>query len=196
MPAHKRVYAPGEKRAYAVWSQMKQRCHSKGHRCFKNYGARGVVVCDRWRNSFAAFWADMGPPPDDGKRYSIDRRENDGPYSPGNCRWATYSQQLRNTRKTVRATIDGVTRPVIEWAETLGVKYGTVQYRIYEMGMTPERALTESLGGRIRVVTHGGRSMCLKDWCRVLKKSYGYALALVNKGVDPLIALGLVPKNG
>ena len=79
---------------YNSWYGMKSRCYEKNAKGYKNWGGRGISVCDRWRNSFPNFLADMGrkPSPD----LSIDRIDNDGNYEPGNCRWATRSQQQRN----------------------------------------------------------------------------------------------------
>jgi hypothetical protein len=75
---------------------MIQRCTNPRATSFKNYGARGIVVCDRWRTSFEAFLADMGPRPS--AQHSLDRRENNGNYEPGNCRWSTKIEQVRNSR--------------------------------------------------------------------------------------------------
>lgn len=81
---------------YAVWKVLKQRCLNPRNAKYPLYGARGITVCDRWRDSFAAFIADMGPRP--GKGYSVERKENDGNYEPGNCEWATAKEQAANRR--------------------------------------------------------------------------------------------------
>ncbi len=81
---------------FYVWRSMKQRCTNPKHRAFKNYGGRGIKVCDRWLNSFEAFLNDMGARPS--PELQLDRVNNDGDYTPENCRWATASEQSRNRR--------------------------------------------------------------------------------------------------
>lgn len=83
-------------REYTAWVNVKKRCTDQNTRHWKNYGGRGIKVCDEWIKSFEAFYADVGSSP--GKGYELDRRDNDGNYEPGNCRWVTKAENNENKR--------------------------------------------------------------------------------------------------
>jgi hypothetical protein len=129
------------------WSEMIARCENTDNSRYPRYGARGIKVCQRWRDSFQDFFADMGERPS--AAHSIDRLNNDGHYEPDNCRWATASEQARNRRTTRFVEFNGRTMPLVEAAEVSGVKYERVRGRLHK-GWTVERALT-TLGDARRV---------------------------------------------
>lgn len=118
---------------------MNARCHDQTHGQWADYGGRGISVCDEWRGDtgLARFIADMGERP---PKRSLDRRDNDGGYNKANCRWATKSEQNRNTRANVFLTYRGKTACVAEWANELGITRDTIGYRL-KSGMPIERVL-------------------------------------------------------
>lgn len=124
---------------YEAWSAMKKRCGNSRLRGFKNYGGRGITVCEKWRNSFQAFYRDMGPRPS--KKHSIERRNNDLGYEPSNCYWATRVEQNRNTRSNKLATFNGETHCLAEWADRVGVAVERLYYRL-DHGWPIEKAFT------------------------------------------------------
>ena len=123
---------------YRVWHGMRERCANPKAKWFRNYGGRGIRVCDQWKTSFATFIADLGPRPS--PRHTLERVDNDGNYEPSNCRWATRHEQMNNTRLTTRLTIDGVTRTVSEWACAVGISRKVLRNRI-DMGWPVDSVL-------------------------------------------------------
>jgi len=118
---------------------MIRRCHNPKNCRYDRYGAVGVKVCQRWRESFDAFLEDMGPRP---PGTSLDRFPNPkGDYEPGNCRWATAKQQNRNQSRNRLLEFRGQAKPMAEWAEECGISRFTVRDRL-QNGWTVEEALT------------------------------------------------------
>lgn len=114
---------------YSSWLHARARCYQTSHLCYPQYGGRGIAVCDRWRDNFAAFLQDMGRKPS--PKHSIDRINSDGPYEPGNCRWATQREQMNNVRYNLRLTLNGETRTLADWARRVSVPYDTLKSRLY-----------------------------------------------------------------
>lgn len=113
---HGMSYSP----IYRVWSDMKRRCYNKNEPEYINYGARGIAVCPEWKDSFEAFYRDMGERPFRGA--TLDRINNDGNYEPVNCRWVTNKENNRNKRKHRMITHNGETLCSAEWAEKCGIE--------------------------------------------------------------------------
>lgn len=116
-----------------------RRCYSETEEVFKNYGARGIYVCERW-HSVRNFIHDMAPAWREG--LTIDRIDNDGPYDPGNCRWATVKQQNLNRRDKLIIEWRGETRSLQDWAEHQGIPYLSLYKRIYRRNWSVEKAMT------------------------------------------------------
>lgn len=125
---------------YRIWRGMINRCHKETDPAYSRYGGRGIVVCDKWRNSFPDFLEDMGSRP--GKRYSLDRIDNDKGYSPENCRWATNKQQSNNRRNNHLITYDGETHTISEWADITGIKQETILNRLNVHNWSIEKTLS------------------------------------------------------
>lgn len=128
---------------YTRWKSMIQRCTDPSADNFKHYGGKGVMVCDRWRESFAAFRDDMGECPS--VAMTLDRRDNSRGYEPGNCRWATKAEQNQHRSSVLQLTHAGRTMNATQWAAELGMSANTLRSRL-RIGWSVERALTTPLG--------------------------------------------------
>jgi hypothetical protein len=118
---------------------MKRRCDTPGHISYRYYGGKGVRVCQRWVASFEAFLADMGPKPS--SKHSLDRIDRGGDYEPGNCRWATATEQALNT---VHIVIDGEPRLAVDVSAETGIPVSVMTKRL-KRGWSPELAATKPL---------------------------------------------------
>jgi hypothetical protein len=128
-------------KVYKCWQQLKNRCLNSNDHRFADYGGRGLKVSKRWMK-FENFLKDMGEPP--AKNFSIDRVDNLKGYFPGNCRWATPKQQMRNRRGNANYTYMGKTKCLSEWAEYLGLSYSLLKQR-HRLGWDFKRMITEPI---------------------------------------------------
>lgn len=126
-------------KVYSIWKAMRKRCSNRNHVYYKDYGGRGIKVCERWQNSFEAFLEDMGEPPT--PKHSLDRIEVDGNYCKDNCRWATLMEQANNRHNNTLIAVNGELDTIANWAKVFDIKPATIAYRIRN-GWYPEDALS------------------------------------------------------
>lgn len=122
---------------YVIWFGMKARCYNPKSTHYKDYGGRGIAMCDEWKESFEAFYRDMGPRPS--PDHTVDRKDNDKGYSKDNCRWATWAEQGRNRRNNLYYVFDGERKTLSEWCRELRIDYSRMYY-LLSLGMDFEDA--------------------------------------------------------
>ena len=117
-------------RIYSEWQSMKGRCHNPNDPRYNNWGGRGIKVCDEWKEKFETFyeWAINNGYQDN---LTIDRIDNDGDYTPENCRWATQQEQSRNRSTNITVTIGNVTKTLAEWCEIFELDYQVINRRYH-----------------------------------------------------------------
>lgn len=127
-----------------IWYGMRKRCYSEKEPAYKDYGGRGITICDEWLNDVVPFykWA-INNGYKDG--LMIERIDNDKGYSPDNCKWATPKDQANNRRSCVNFTYNGETKNLTQWCNYFGLPYKTIHARIYKRHWTFERAITEPI---------------------------------------------------
>jgi hypothetical protein len=124
---------------YNVWNQLVQRCTNENNTAYKDYGGRGITVCPEWM-TFENFYMDMGNPPP-GK--TLDRKDNDGPYSKDNCRWVSRTVQANNRRGLRLITFRGKTQSLRWWCKRLDLNYHRMYYDVVTRGKKFRDALKE-----------------------------------------------------
>ena len=129
---------------YLSWLNMLARCYNEKSNSYFRYGAKGIKVCNRWRNSFEAFLEDMGPRPDG---HSLERLNNKLGYYPRNCSWATAREQANNRRTNRKITIKGKTKTLAQWSRESSIGVTTIHARI-KNGWSEEDAVFYPLRGK------------------------------------------------
>ena len=113
---------------YKIWTGMKGRCQNPKDGRFRDYGGRGVTVCQRWADSFEMFFLDMGPRPS--PNHSLDRIDVNGNYEAANCRWATRVEQQNNMRRNLSLSFNGRSQTAAQWAREIGMNPATLTTRL------------------------------------------------------------------
>lgn len=176
----KRIFKHGmtKTRFYSIWQHVKIRCLDKNHKYYKNYGGRGITICERWmkfenfRDDMYQFYLDHVKKFGE-KNTSINRKDNDGNYELSNCEFATYEIQANNTRGNHLITYKGETMTLIQWSRKLNLKKDTLYGRILTRGFSVEKAFEMPLNPRFRQITFNGRTLpTLMAWAKELNIRY------------------------
>lgn len=137
-------------RLYEIWCGIKKRCYNSKDKRYKNYGGRGITVCEEWKNSFEAFhnWAMANGY---NENLTIERIDVNGNYCPENCKWATLREQMRNTTRNHFVTAFGETKTIAEWSQVSGISQNVIKDRLNKLHWSPEDAVsikTLKIGGK------------------------------------------------
>ena len=146
---------------YTSWEGMKRRCFNPNYKQYSDYGGRGITVCDRWKNSFENFFADMGlkPSPD----HSLDRIDNDGDYQKDNCKWSTKAEQSNNQRSNKPLiTIKNETQTISHWAKKMSISEQVIHTRL-KLGWSEFDAVMTPLE-TVRLITIEGETYTVSQW--------------------------------
>ena len=146
-------------KTYYAWRNMRSRCLYPSNASYSDYGGRGIHVCDRWADDFDAFVEDMGDPEE---HQTLERIDHNGPYSPENCRWASWVDQANNRRNNRLITHDGKTQTMSQWARELGLGSDTLWRRL--QNNSPEVSLVRETIAKAAM--HGTRHMYSRHGCR------------------------------
>lgn len=172
---------------YVSWNMMVRRCSVPSASDYPDYGGRGISVCERWKD-FKSFLEDMGERPEG---QTIERKDVDGDYEPGNCRWATCIEQSNNKRTNRTLTVDGRTQTIAEWGRERGLHPKTIRQRLL-LGWSDEEAVsrpagnnvrdasTRSYSGKNRLITANGITKTIKEWAIEL----GVSPATINSRIS------------
>lgn len=154
-------------RLYGIWNGMLQRCYNPNRPKYKDYGARGIGVCDDWRHNFTAFydWAMANGYND---RLTIDRINNDKDYEPSNCRWVTNAVQANNKSTSKYITYKGETKTVAEWAKEKNINTSTLWLRLFKSNWSIEKSLespvSQSMNTKKPITQFDKHGNIIRDW--------------------------------
>jgi hypothetical protein len=162
-----------------VWRGIHRRCTSEKDSRYHRYGGRGITVCEEW-NDFERFknWSYSH---DYHEGLTIERIDNDGPYSESNCKWATKKEQANNTKNNRIIEFEGKSHTIAEWSEITGIKQGTILKRI-QLGWSAKEVLTKSVRGTL--ISFNGDTKSVAEWSMVTGLSENMILKRIKRGWD------------
>lgn len=168
-----------------IFRNMKQRCYNPNCKCYKDYGGRGITICDEWlsknrtHKGFNSFreWA-LSHGYQDG--LTIDRIDNNKCYSPDNCRWVSMDIQCNNTRQNHYITYNGKTQSMKKWSEELGISYSVLRSRLNNYHWSVKEAFSTKIKPTHRLITYHGKTQSLTEWCKELNLNYATISGRIN----------------
>ena len=178
-----RKHGKAESVEFATWLKIRNRCNNTRDISYKNYGGRGITVCERWEHSFENFYADMGDR--QSNQYSIDRIDNNGNYEPSNCKWATRSEQAKNRRQK-HYEHAGKKLTLLEWSAKTGIARGVMYSRI-RLGWPIARVISEPTGTKspqntAKLYKYKWKQLTLLQWARLLSIPIGSLKSRIRAG--------------
>lgn len=178
---------------YASWKAARARCENPKNPKYSDYGGRGITFCERWK-LFDNFIADMGLKPS--PSYSIERKNVNGNYEPGNCIWATAKVQANNQRTNVMLTLNGKTQNMMQWSEETGIPYTSIIMRL-RRGWSHERTLTEPVKKAPILLSFRGQSKPATTWAKELGIHHNTVDQRLKKGwsVEDALTVPPIPKG-
>jgi len=176
---------------FNTYRAMRNQCLNPSNKYYKYYGGRGVRICQEWLDDPRAFVDHVGLKPS--PKHSLDRIDTNGNYEPGNVRWATEFAQKRNTRANVWLEAHGKRQTITDWSLELGLACKTIKHRIHVLGWALDKALSPErhAAGRPKILlTHNGKTLCLKEWAHALGLSPATLTLRMKRGlpVDQVLA--------
>lgn len=153
--SHNTTHNMSKTRIYREWASIKSRCYNKNLKSYKDYGGRGIKVCDDWIKSFESFrdWAYKNGYSDE---LTIERKDLNGDYCPSNCMWIPFNEQQQNRRICYSFEHNGKTQNLTSWCNELGLPYKNIHNRIHKLGWSFERAISEPIHIEKRNKNYGG----------------------------------------
>lgn len=165
----KECHGQSTSRLYAIWCSMKSRCSEERGKAYKDYGGRGIKVCEEWKNSFECFrnWAMTNGYME---FLTIDRIDVNKGYFPENCRWVDVTAQNRNKRNNVKVCLNGETKCLAEWCEIFGISQSLVWHRVSRFNWSYEKAI-KTPPRKPSMITINGVTKPEKEWCEEMGMS-------------------------
>ena len=168
---------------YSKWIDMRKRCYNPKTKSYKDYGKRGITVCDEWRNNFEAFmeWS-IANGYQEG--LTIDRIDNSKGYSPDNCRFVNIHIQQNNKTNNVYVTHNGITKTIADWSKEFPIPYEILRHRIVDLKMNlsdainykpnhvPEKRNNDGKFSESTSITIGEETKSLREWCNIYNAPY------------------------